>query len=349
VSMSSAAKSKAAASAKPSKEASKKPSSSSKKGGTASRVVDLIDSYKKKESEKTLEELCKLIAGMKSTLTGEAGVEPNAQACNTLGQEATQCSFFHSVIENYSRLSSEARKDVVTIFGKLLKQPAVVDHLVPEQGTPKEQVVLYLLVENCANPSLCMNCNLILVECIRYEALAKVCLHLDNFLPIFSLIQDANFDVATNSFSTFKELLTKHKTVCATFLDSNYEVVFGKYRELLVSPNYVTKRTSLKLLGELLLDRANFHVMTKYISQSSNLKLMMTLLRDSSKNIQFEAFHVFKVFVANPKKPQPVLDILVQNKELLIAYLTDFHNDRSEDEQFVEEKQYLIKQIQALK
>jgi len=75
---------------------------------------------------------------------------------------------------------------------------------------------------------------------------------------------------------------------------------------------------------------------------------MMNLLRDSSKNIQFEAFHVFKVFVANPKKPQPVLDILVKNKQLLITYLTDFHNDRSEDDQFVEEKQYLIKQIQSL-
>jgi len=333
--------------AKP-KEPPKKPSSSTKKG-TAGRIVDLIDSHKKKESEKTLDELCKLIGTMKTTLTGEAGAEPNAAACTPLAQEATQCSFFHSVIENYSRLSSDARKDIVVIFGKLLKHTNVVDHLVPEPNTPKEQDVIYLLVENCANPSLCMNCNLILVECIRYEQLAKVCFQLDNFLPIFTLIQDANFDVATNSFGTFKELLTKHKAICASFLDSNYEVVFAKYRDLLVSNNYVTKRTSLKLLGELLLDRANFHVMTKYISQSSNLKLMMTLLRDPSKNIQFEAFHVFKVFVANPKKPQPVLDILVKNKELLITYLNDFHNDRSEDEQFVEEKQYLIKQIQALK
>ena len=57
----------------------------------------------------------------------------------------------------------------------------------------------------------------------------------------------------------------------------------------------MTKRQSLKLLGEILLDRANFNVMTKYIANEANLKMMMNLLRDKSKNIQFEAFHVFKV------------------------------------------------------
>lgn len=35
--------------------------------------------------------------------------------------------------------------------------------------------------------------------------------------------------------------------------------------------------------------------MTRYISKPENLKLMMNLLRDKSPNIQFEAFHVFKV------------------------------------------------------
>lgn len=45
----------------------------------------------------------------------------------------------------------------------------------------------------------------------------------------------------------------------------------------------------------MLLDRHNFTIMTKYISKPENLKLMMNLLRDKSRNIQFEAFHVFKV------------------------------------------------------
>ncbi len=51
----------------------------------------------------------------------------------------------------------------------------------------------------------------------------------------------------------------------------------------------------LQLLGELLLNRANVKVMMRYVSDVNNLKLMMILLKDNSRSIQFEAFHVFKV------------------------------------------------------
>jgi calcium binding protein 39 len=81
----------------------------------------------------------------------------------------------------------------------------------------------------------------------------------------------------------------------AEYLENNYDRFFASYTALVLSKNYVTKRQSLKLLGEILLDRANFNVMTRYIANEANLKMMMNMLRDKSKNIQFEAFHVFKV------------------------------------------------------
>lgn len=93
----------------------------------------------------------------------------------------------------------------------------------------------------------------------------------------------------------------------------------------------------------------------------------MNLLRDKSRNIQFEAFHVFKVFVANPHKTRPIVDILIKNQEKLIHFLRNFHNDRQgkkalfgkplylltetllvDDEQFSDEKAFLIKQIEDL-
>lgn len=61
-------------------------------------------------------------------------------------------------------------------------------------------------------------------------------------------------------------------------------------------------------------------------SEKEHLKLMMNLLRDTSANIQFEAFHVFKVFVANPKKPDTIAQILSNNRDKLIAYLRNFQN-----------------------
>ena len=88
---------------------------------------------------------------------------------------------------------------------------------------------------------------------------------------------------------------------------------FQLYTGLLRSDNFVTRRQSLKvvdlltcankpcspfttqLLGELLLNRANVQIMMRYVADVNNLMLMMNLLKDSSRSIQYEAFHVFKV------------------------------------------------------
>nr|CDS35376.1 calcium binding protein 39 [Hymenolepis microstoma] len=56
----------------------------------------------------------------------------------------------------------------------------------------------------------------------------------------------------------------------------------------------------------------------------------------------------FEVFVASPTKSRPVHMILYQNRDKLISFLQSFQTDRSEDTQFNDEKQYLIKQIREL-
>lgn len=61
--------------------------------------------------------------------------------------------------------------------------------------------------------------------------------------------------------------------------------------------------------------------MMAYICETRNLILIMNLLRLNSPAIQFEAFHVFKVLVANPNKPADIANILRQNCTKLIAYL----------------------------
>lgn len=93
-----------------------------------------------------------------------------------------------------------------------------------------------------------------------------------------------------------QEILTKHKTLVATFLQTNFDMFFSKYNTMLIqSESYVTKRQSIKLLGEILLDRANYNVMTQYVDSGDHLKIIMRLLRDDRKMINYEGFHVFKV------------------------------------------------------
>ena len=55
-----------------------------------------------------------------------------------------------------------------------------------------------------------------------------------------------------------------------------------------------------------------------------------------------------QVFVANPNKSPAVERILVNNRDRLLNFLPKFLEDRTDDEQFTDEKSFLIRQIETL-
>jgi len=283
---------------------------------------------------------------MKLILYGDAEHEPNHDVIVTLANDIYSNDLLPLMLSLLARFEFEAKKDVVAIFNNLLRRQ-VGSRSPTVEYISRNLAVLEGLLQGYENPDIALNCGAMLRDCARHELLTKMIVSSPHFWKFFKYVEVSNFDIASDAFTTFKEILTKHKSQDAEFLEKNYDQFFEHYAALLNSVNYVTRRQSLKLLGELLLDRANFNIMTKYISDQQNLKLMMNLLRDKSRNIQFEAFHVFKVFVANPNKTQPVLTILVKNKEKLVTFLQNFHNEK-EDEQFNDEKAFLLKQIQQL-
>uniref|UniRef100_A0A8C2PUI3 Calcium binding protein 39 n=1 Tax=Cyprinus carpio TaxID=7962 RepID=A0A8C2PUI3_CYPCA len=289
-----------------------------------------------KKAEKASEEVSKSLLAMKEILYGTSEKEPQTEAVAQLAQELYNSGLLSTLVADLQLIDFEGKKDVAQIFNNILRRQIgtrtpTVEYLCTQQN------ILFMLLKGYESPDIALNCGIMLRECIRHEPLAKITLCSEQFYDFFRYVEMSTFDIASDAFATFK---------VSVFVNVQF---FSEYEKLLHSENYVTKRQSLKLLGELLLDRHNFTIMTKYISKPENLKLMMNLLRDKSRNIQFEAFHVFKVFVANPNKTQSILDILLKNQTKLIEFLGKFQNDRSEDEQFSDEKTYLIKQIRDLK
>ncbi|XP_072296006.1 calcium binding protein 39, like 1 [Eucyclogobius newberryi] len=311
-------------------------------------VLEKLDTGDTKKAEKVVEDISKNLTSLKEVLSGTGEKEPQTEAVAQLAQELYNTNLLISLIENLHRIDFEGKKDVVHLFSNIVRRQIGTRTPTVEYISSHTQI-LFMLLNGYDNLEVALNCGMMLRECLRHEPLAKTVLLSDEFYNFFRYVELSTFDIASDAFASFKDLLTRHKIMCADFLEKNYDKVFTEYEKLLHSDNYVTKRQSLKLLGELLLDRHNFTVMTKYISRAENLKLMMNMLRDNSRNIQFEAFHVFKVFVANPNKTQPVMDILLKNQTKLVEFLSHFQTDRSEDEQFCDEKNYLIKQIQYLK
>jgi len=293
---------------------------------------------------KANEDVSKNLGQIKAILLGDG--DPLPELVAQLAGETYSTDLLHNLLLSLHRLEFESRKDVVQVFNNLLRRQIgsrfpTVEYL---NGKPD---IMFAAFEGYKNEEIALNTGMILREMLRHESLAKMLLYSDQFYKFPHYIETTTFGISCDAYTNLKETLTRHKTMVADYLDKNYDRFFSSFTTLILSTNYVTKRQSLKLLGEILLDRANFSVMTRYIANEANLKMMMNLLRDKSRNIQFEAFHVFKVFVANPKKPPQIETILRRNKDKLLAFLKDFHNDK-EDEQFTDEKQFLIVQIQNL-
>lgn len=315
----------------------------------------IIEKGDSKKLDKASEDVSKCLVSIKNMLYGTNDQQHQQQnesqidiAVAQLAQEIYNTNLLSTLINNLAKIEFEAKKDVAQIFNNILRRQIGTRSPTVEYICTKPDII-FTLIRGYEKHEIALNCGSMLRECARYDALAKIVLQSAEFYQFFRFVEVSTFDIASDAFSTFKELLTRHKQLSADFLESEYDQFFSYYQKLLNSDNYVTKRQSLKLLGELLLDRHNFTIMTRYISCPENLKLMMNLLKDKSRNIQFEAFHVFKVFVANPNKPRPIADILLRNKEKLVDFLTKFQTDRFEDEQFNDEKTYLINRIRDLK
>jgi len=296
------------------------------------------DQKSTKSAERANEKLSSNLAQFKVMLYGDGESQPSPDATKRVVDELFRTDLLGSLLEHIQKLEFEARKDVANIYNFVLRQR-------------KEEMVAYItacpmiltkLVGGYAEPDIALNCGAILREVIRHEELNSMLLHNSElFSSFFGYVQLSTFDVASDAFSTFKMMLTRHATSCSRFLDSHFNEVFEQYNGLLVSSNYVAKRQSLKLLAELLLKRTNYPVMLKYISSAENLKIIMNLLRGTTRALQCDAFHVFKIFVVNPKKSRPVLELLVRHRDKLIDFLRRFQSTK-EEEQLIDEKTVLL-------
>ena len=271
-----------------------------------------------------MEKISLNLSSMKFMLYGDAENEPKEADVGRLVDELFASNLLLDLLAHMKEFEFEARKDVARVYDFVLRQRKAqsLDYV---KAHPD---ILRTLVEGYTDSEIALNCGSILREVIRHEELNDLALNSPLFDRFFDFVQLSTFDIASDAFATFKLMLTKHKVLSAKFLDTHYDEFVQRYNVLLQSRNYVTKRQSLKLLGELLLNRSNFSVMMRYINSADNLKIMMNLLRGNTRAIQFEAFHVFKIFVANPKKSPAVVDILVRNKRKLIEFLQKFQKEK---------------------
>ncbi|KAJ9610863.1 Hym1p [Cladophialophora chaetospira] len=343
----------------------------------------LVKLHEPSPSPKVEDDVAKHMSQMKLIVQGTPEVDCSPEAVHQLVHCIIQEDILFELAKSIRLLPFEARKDAQIIFSHILRYKASSTQSSSQQANQEPSAISYLvlqrpeiIVELCRGyeySQSAMPCGTILRQALAHDTIAAVILYDESqpgekavqlkdvdvsrkqtgkgvFWKFFEWINKGSFEVSADAFTTFREILTKHKQLVSQYLATNYALFFQQHYNpiLLLSPSYVTKRQSIKLLGELLLDRSNYIIMTQFVSSADHLKLTMTLLKDDRKMVQYEAFHVFKVFVANPNKSDEVKRILVKNRGRLLKFLPTFLEGRTDDDQFLDEKSFLVRQIENL-
>lgn len=308
-------------------------------------LVSKLDSLT--DSRKYLDDCHRYLRQMKVVFHGDEENEPLPDQIALLAQEvyASDCLFL--LVQSLRRLDFDLRKDVVTLFLALLRRRIGNDSPTVDYLVHKKPEILVVLLRGPEASDTALVCGQILRDCVKYEQINRYVLHHPLFWHYFRYAQNPIFEIATDTFVTLNQFLTIHKKLVLEFLAKNCENFTQVINGLIKSTNYVTKRQSIRLLTELVMQKLNQQFLMYYFDDTTSLKIIMMLLSDKLKNVQVEGFHVFKFFVAKPKKSQKILDILIKNKDNFVQFFSTF--DVSDyGSNIVEERDYIMHEIQKL-
>lgn len=301
------------------------------------------------DRRKIQDECGRYLSQIRVILCGDDDNDPQPDQIAQISQEVYNTDCLYLLATNLAALAFDSRKDVVTIFALLLRRQIGSRSPTADYLLSRPQI-LQVLFKGPEIPEITLTTGPIIRNCLKHTQINQFLLNDKIFWNYFKYCLANSFENLTDSFSTLEALLTTHKKIVAEWLsqEHNIEMFIKLINVLIRDGNYVTKRQLIKLLLHLILQKQNNALMIRYVESSENLKIIMNLLSDKSRNLQFEAFQVFKVFVANPKKSKPVLDILIKNRDKLLLFLRNFSMDRRDDAVFNEEREFLIQQIELL-
>ncbi|CCK70201.1 Hym1p KNAG_0D04560 [Huiozyma naganishii CBS 8797] len=306
---------------------------------------------------KAQEECSRYLIGVRHFILRETDPKPTEASIDELYSAMHQGDLFYDLLLHITDLEFEARKEVLFIFSICLNYSkdnkfVTVDYFVSE---PKTITLILrtaelILQKSDAPQDVELIIGNMILDCIKHEQLCRIILRDPQLWKFFDFARITNFEISTMALQVLNDMFTTHpRLVSREFFsqEKNLAKFIRNINQLIAHGNYVTKRQSTKILASLIMEKANSQLMLTYINSPDNLKLIMTLMTDKSKNLQLDAFNVFKVIVANPRKTKPVFDILVKNRDNLLKYFESFATD-NQDSILQDEKHFVMQEIDKL-
>eukprot|EP00930_Biecheleria_cincta_P064459 TRINITY_DN50033_c0_g1_i1.p1 TRINITY_DN50033_c0_g1~~TRINITY_DN50033_c0_g1_i1.p1 ORF type:complete len:446 (-),score=93.49 TRINITY_DN50033_c0_g1_i1:12-1349(-) len=291
-----------------------------------------------------------LLVGSKSNQPDShpSGVLPKEMICEHIDSLAQflEADLPVQLLSQLGAMQFETRKLIMNVFCALLwpDLPAVV-------GTKSLQylrchaTLFTKLMSGYLQEDTAFHCGVVLRSLLRHSDLVDAFLLSGQIFELMECTCNPSIEIAADAMFTLNKALLDFKDVSGPWLNAHFEKFFSLCNKLLQSENYIVQRQVIMLLVGILLDIKFQRAMKNYVCKIQNLKIVMNLLLAESSIIKSEAFHIFKVFVVNPRKPAGVQQILVKNKTKLVALIESLESARSDDTCFARDRQKVVERL----
>jgi calcium binding protein 39 len=212
------------------------------------------------QPERTAEELGRLLAALKECMFGDVEEHASRENALAVAREACATGLVSELVEALGLLDFEARKDAADVFCGVMRVGDADGGRPGAAYLEAHPDVVPTLLDGYDRAEVALNCGAMLREAARHEAVAGRLLG-DLLDDLLARAQSPEFEVAADAFATLKDALTRHRALAAARLADPGAGVLARYRALLESRDYVTRRQATRLLGQLLCDRANVKAM----------------------------------------------------------------------------------------
>lgn len=294
----------------------------------------------------------KLVGKLVNSALDRLDAQRNGQASAGLIAQLLAKDVPRKLLESLQALEFEDRKSAARLLDVLVRRvtkqggEAAVQ---VEEYVKSHPVLVSQLLEGCENQEVFFLCAQLVRSCVESEELTKAMLEAGSAPHLLGLATHDNFDISSEAFATFQDLMLSQKRLAANYVQDHSDRFFPAYHALLTQDsNYVIQRQALRLLAELLLAPDFQPIMSEYVKNVQYLQIHMNLLINDSVAIQLEAFHIFKLFVANPYKPPRVQGILTKNRKGLLRKLRTFHDKQKGDANFATDLAAIMDALAAI-
>ena len=271
------------------------------------------------------------------------GEEASARALQ-LVTDLSHSDFILLGVKNIPLLPTEQRKQFTFIFTASVVHQTGSEYPVVAY-VMRNIEILDTLLRFYDHPELAITAGEMLRVCAHNPVLARELLQPKRLDILISYFNVSHFDVSSDSYATFKELIFV-SPYGEEFINENAKTVIEKLQSTLAEASYASCTQSLQLIHEIVNKYPTFK--KEYISDEKNLVVAMKLMTSQYKNISMEAFQLFTLFVLPDERPEPVTNILRTNQEALTSYVKALL-EGIDDQKLQEEKDALLMKLAFLK